>query len=255
MSRILGVLLPAIAALLVAGVAAAGDNPAGSPDDWPLPLPDSELRYFVLAEQLEFRVNDEDDLARWEIESWLGGDYNKVWLKTEGEWQTSGSSDGDAEVQLLYGRTIAPFWDFQMGVRQDVLFGSGPDRERTFAVIGVEGLAPYWFELTPALFVSDDGDVSFRLEGTYDLLLTQRLVLQPRVEVNAAFQDARKFGVESGFNDLELGLRLRYEIRRELAPYIGVNWLKKLGDTADLARDEGGDTSAVGFVVGLRLWF
>ncbi len=152
-------------------------------------------------------------------------------------------------------RTFAPFWDLQVEVRQDVLFGSGPDRDRTFAVLGVEGLAPYWFEVTPALFISDDGDVSTRFTATYDLLLTQRLIAQPRVEVNAAAQDARKYGVESGFNDVELGLRLRYEIRRELAPYIGVSWLRKLGDTADLAREEGDDVDALGVVVGIRVWF
>lgn len=132
---------------------------------------------------------------------------------------------------------------------------SGPDRARTFAVIGVQGLAPYWFEVTPALFISDDGDVSARLTASYDLLFTQRFIVQSRIEVNAAAQDARKFGVESGFNDVELGLRFRYEIRREFAPYIGVNWLRKLGDTADLAREEGDDVDALGVVVGFRLWF
>ena len=237
------------------GSARAEDNPAGAPEEWPEPVPDSRLRFFLLGDQLEFRANDGDELARWEVEGWWGGDINRLWLKTEGDVRTSGPSGGEAELQLLYGRAIPPFWDFQLGVRQDVLFGSGPDRERTFAAVGVEGLAPYWFEVTPTLFVSDEGDVSGRFTGTYDLLLTQRLVLQPRIELNVAVSDARKFGIESGFNDIELGLRLRYEIRREFAPYVGVNWLRKLGNTADLARDEGEDTSVVGLVVGLRVWF
>jgi len=241
--------------LSLSPVGATAETPAGAPTDWPEPILDSNLRYFVLVDQLEFRGNDGDDLVRWDSEGWLGGDYNKLWFKTEGEVRTSGPSGGDAEFQILYGRTFAPFWDFQVGVRQDVLFGSGPDRERTFAVLGVEGLAPYWFEVTPALFISDDGDVSVRFTATYDLLFTQRLIAQPRIEVNAAAQDARKFGVESGFNDIELALRLRYEIRREFATYIGVNWLRKLGDTADLAREEGEDVDALGVVVGIRLWF
>jgi copper resistance protein B len=240
---------------LLAGSAAGEDAATGAPDDWPPPMEHPLFQYFLLFDQLEYRLDDGDDLARWEVEGWLGGDYDKVWIKTEGETRTSGPSGGDAEVQLLYGRTFSPFWDFQVGVRQDFVFGAGPDRHRTFAVLGVEGLAPYWFELSPALFVSDDGDVSARLTATYDLLFTQRLVAEPRFELNVAVQDAKKFGVEQGFNDVELGLRLRYELRREFAPYVGVNWLRKLGDTADLARREGEDTSVVGFVAGLRIWF
>ncbi len=242
-------------ALLASTGTAAEGSPAGTPEDWNAPIMDSALHFFVIGQQLEYRANDSEDLFRWEIESWLGGDYNKVWLKTEGEVRTSGTSQGDAEVQLLYGRTITSFWDFQIGLRQDVLFGTGPNHERTFAAIGVEGLAPYWFELTPTLFVSDDGDVSARLTGTYELLLTQRWILEPRIELNAAASDARDFGIESGLNDIELGLRLRYEIRREFAPYVGVNWLRKLGNTSNLARDEGEDVSILGFVMGLRVWF
>lgn len=241
--------------LVGVGPAAADGNPTGAPEDWPHAVHDSSLHHFVLGEQLEFRANDGDDLARWEVEGWLGGDTNRLWLKSEGEVRTAGQAGGDAEVQLLYGRAISPFWDVQLGVRQDVLFGPGSDRERTFAAVGVEGLAPLWFELSPTLFVSDEGDVSARLTATYDLLLTQRLVLQPRLELNAAAHDARKFEIESGFNDIELGLRLRYEIRREIAPYLGFNWLRKLGSTADLARDEGSDVSVPGFVAGVRLWF
>lgn len=236
-------------------VGAIAETRAGAPDGWPEPVADSSLRYFALADQLEFRRNDGDDLSRWDAEGWVGGDYHKLWLKTEGENRTSGPSGGDAEFQLLYGRTFAAFWDLQLGIREDVLFGSGRNRRRTLAVLGLEGLAPYWFEVTPALFISDDGDVSARLTATYDLLFTQRLIAQPRFEVNLAVQGAPTFGIESGVNDIELGLRLRYEIRREFAPYIGVNWLRKLGDTADLAREEGEDVDALGVVVGIRIWF
>lgn len=238
----------------LAGTALAQGTPSGAPADWPEPVMDEKIRAFVFVDQLEYRLNDGDDILRWEAEGWLGGDYNKLAFKTEGEYGPS-SSAGDAELQLLYGRTIATFWDFQIGARQDVLYGPGPDHERTFGVIGIEGLAPYWFQVTPALFVSRNGDVSARLETTYDLLLSQRLIAQPRFEINAAAQDARQYGVERGVNDVELGMRLRYEIRREFAPYVGFNWTRKIGDTADLARREGEDVDVVGFIAGFRLWF
>ena len=242
-----------LGSLLSAPVAA--ENPrTGSPDDWPEPMP-GMLHGFFIAEQLEYRVNDGDDELRWDGEGWLGGDQHKLWLKTEGEVRTTGPSGGDAELQLLYGYTFSPFWDVQIGARQDFVFGSGPDRERTFAAIGVEGLAPGWFEVSPTLFVSEHGDVSARLTTTVDLLLSQRLVAQPRFELNVAAQDEKRFGIERGFNDIELGLRLRYEIRREFAPYVGVNWLRKLGNTEGLARRRGDEASVVGFVAGIRAWF
>lgn len=122
-------------------------------------------------------------------------------------------------------------------------------------MFGLEGLAPYWFELAPALFVSEHGDISARLAATYDVLLTQRLILQPRLDLNAALQDAPKFGVGSGLNNVEAGLRLRYEIRREFAPYVGVTWIRQLGQTADLSRAAGSPVDDLRFVLGLRLWW
>jgi copper resistance protein B len=216
---------------------------------------DSDLHYFVLVDQLEFRANDGEDLVAWEVEGWLGGDYNRVWVRSEGDRRVSGASGGESELEILYGRLLAPFWDLRIGVRQDVLSDSGHDRGRTFASIGVAGLAPYRFQIEPTLYVSDDGDVSARLEATYDLLLTQRLVLQSRFEVDVAATSADEFGIGSGVNDVELGLRLRYEFRREVAPYIGVSWSRKFGNTADLARDEGEDIDSLGLVAGVRLWF
>lgn len=241
--------------LLCAAIAAADPDPSSGDAEWPPPI-DPSLRFYWLGiDQLEWRGNDGQDLFRWDLQGWWGSDQNKLWMKSEGERSTEGRSSGDAEIQLLYSRMVAPYWDVQLGVRQDFLFGAGPDRERTFAVLGLQGLAPYWFEVEPALFVSDDGDVSLRLTGTYDLYVTQRLVAQPRFELNAAFQDARKFGVESGVNDVELGLRLRYEIRREFAPYVGINWQRLVGDTEDLARREGEDVDVLGFVAGVRIQF
>lgn len=251
----LAVNLLALGLALVPVSGVAETLPAVVPPELPKTGHDSTLNFLVIGDQLEFRANDGVDQFRWDVQAWVGGDYDRVWIKTEGEKSTSGPSNGDAELQVLYGRLVSPFWDLQVGIRQDAVFGSGPNRDRTFAVLGVEGLAPYWFEVTPALFVSDDGDVSARVTATYDLLFTQRLIAQSRFEVNAAVQDARNFGIESGFNDVELGLRIRYELRREFAPYIGVNWLRQLGDTAELARDEGDDDELLGLVAGVRFWF
>ena len=251
-----GLVALAVALVLSATCASAqASDPTEIPADWPAPVDTSMRFYWLGIDQLEWRGNDGPDALRWDLQGWWGTDRHKAWLKSEGEQSTEGPSAGDAEVQLLYSRMIAPFWDAQIGVRQDFLFGAGPNRERTFGVLGLQGLARYWFELEPSLFVSDDGDVSFRLAGTYDLYVTQRLVAQPRLELNAAASDASRFGIESGVNDIELGLRLRYEIRREFAPYLGVNWLRRLGDTADLARNEGEEIDVVGVVVGIRIQF
>lgn len=242
-------------ALIGIASAASADTPSGAPAEWPAPVDDSTLNWFLLVDQLEFRLSDEDDVGAWDVAGWYGGDVHRLAFKSEGDQRAQGRSGGEAEVQLLYSRSILPFWDVQLGVRQDWIYGSGPHRDRTFAVLGLEGLAPQWFDVEPAFFLSDDGDVSFRLEATYEILLTQRLIAQPRLELDAAFSDVRKFEVESGFNDVELGLRLRYEIRRELAPYVGVNWSRRLGDTADLAREEGEPVDDISFVVGVRFWF
>lgn len=211
--------------------------------------------YSVQIDQLEHRWEDDADRLRWDLEGWVGGDTNRLWFRSEGDERTSGASGGDLELQLLYSRHVLPYWDFQIGVRQDVVFSAGPNKERTLAMIGFDGLAPYWFELEPALFISDDGDISARVTTTWDLFVTQRLIAQPRFEINAAASDATDFGIKSGVNDIELGLRLRYELVREFAPYVGVSWTRKLGRTADLARDEGDEPSNLSFVVGVRMWF
>lgn len=221
---------------------------------WPEPVEDNPVFGLLLVDQLEYRNNDGPDTLNWDAEGWIGTDYNKLWLRTEGEDRRSGDSGGEWEVQALYSRMVAPFWDFQAGLRYDSLYGE-QDHDRGFAVIGFEGLAPYWFEVTPALFLSQDGDVSARFTASYELLFTQRLILQPRFEINAAAQKAEEFGVGSGINDAELGLRLRYEIKREFAPYIGVSWSNKFGETADIARSEGERTRDFAVMAGVRFWF
>lgn len=209
------------------------------------------LQYLVLADRLEYQTNEGDALFLWDAQGWLGGDYNKLWVKTEGEYLFGGNRFEEAETQALYSRAIARYWDVQAGVRQDFK----PDPSRTYGVIGLQGLAPYWFEVDSAFFVSDKGDVTARIEAEYDLLFTQRLILQPRAELNFAFQDVEELGIGSGLSTAELGLRLRYEIRRELAPYIGVSWTRSIGNTADFARSDGEDPGKLSFVAGIRLWF
>jgi copper resistance protein B len=222
---------------------------------WPKPVEDRRRFGFLLLDQLEYRVQQGADTLNWDTTGWYGGDYNRLWLKSEGGWRTSGERGGEAQLQALYGRLIAPFWDFQAGLRYDQFSGAGFDRSRGFAVIGVEGLALYWFEVETALFISQDGDVSANLTATYDLLLTQRLILQPRLDFDAAVQSAKKFGVGEGANSIGLGLRLRYEITREFAPYIGVQWLARFGETADISQRGGGRVEDIALVFGVRLWF
>ena len=242
-----------VLAALGAGLGLAGPATAQE-QDWPQPIHDSPIISFVLIDQLEFRENNNRrDGFEWDAQGWIGGDYNRFWFKTEGADSTAGN--GDFEVQALYSRLITPFWDFQAGLRYDRTFGDGPDRSRGHAVIGVQGLAPYRWEVEPALFVSEDGDVSARLTASYDLLLTQRLILQPRIETNLAFSEVPEFDVGSGFNDIQMELRLRYEIRREFAPYIGLAWARLLGDSAGLARAAGEKGATLAVVVGVRAWF
>ena len=242
---------------LAAGALPAGAADAGAhamPIDWQHVHEDSHPFGYFLIDRLEYRDDEGPNHLLWDAQGWYGGDYNRLWLKTEGELPVS-DSNGEFEGQVLYGRLVAPYWDLQAGLRYDRAYGSGRDRDRAFGVLGIHGTAPYRFETDLALFVSEDGDLSARVEWEYELLLTQRLILQPRVEINAAAQQVKSWGVGSGLNDVQLGLRLRYEIRRQFAPYVGVEWARKLGDTADIARDEGGDVSVPALVAGLRLWF
>ncbi|WP_077147855.1 copper resistance protein B [Sphingopyxis sp. KK2] len=198
----------------------------------------------------EYQARKGRDGFRWDGEGWYGGDINRLTLKSEGE-AVFGEGVESAEVQALYSRTIGPYFNAQAGIRQDL--GPGPDR--SYAAIGFEGLAPYWFEVEGALFLSTKGDLLGRLEGYYDQRITQKLILQPMAELNFALQDVPATGTGSGLSDVELGLRLRYEVVKEFAPYVGVEWARKFGDTARFARAAGDDAGGVSFVMGVRAWF
>ena len=206
--------------------------------------------YSILFNLAEYRVHKGANAYRWDGEGWFGGDINRLVVKTEGEGAVRRGIES-AEVQALYSRAIDPWFNLQAGVRHD--FKPGPSR--TYATIGFEGIAPYWFEVEGALFFSDKGDLLGRLEGYYDQRITQHLILQPRVELNFAAQDVPANGIGSGLSDAELGLRLRYEIKREFAPYVGVSWERKLGDSARFARTAGDQVQSTSLVLGIRAWF
>ncbi len=198
----------------------------------------------------EIQVRDGREGYRWEGEAWFGGDVDRLKLKYEGEGDFGGGLD-HAEVQARYARAIDPWWDVSAGVRYDIT----PNPSRTYAAIGIEGVAPYWFHLEGTAFVSNKGDVHLRAEGSYDQRITQRLILQPRFEANVAAQDVPELGIGGGLSDIELGLRLRYEIVPEFAPYVGVEYGRKIGDTARFARAAGEGVGGTSFVAGVRLWF
>ncbi|UTP41062.1 copper resistance protein B [Phenylobacterium sp. LH3H17] len=207
-----------------------------------------EPAWKVMLSTAELRPASGEDSYAWEGEAWFGGDIHRLVVKSQGEGADHLES---AELQALYSRAISPYFDLQVGLRHDF----EPSPSRTYATLGFEGLAPYWFELEGAAFLSDKGDLSARLEASYDLRLTQKLILEPRAEINLAAQDDRATGVGSGLTDTELGLRLRYEFRREFAPYVGVVHERKYGRTADFARAAGEDADTTRLVVGLRAWF
>ena len=186
----------------------------------------------------------------WDAEGWYGGDINRLWVKSEGEG-AFGQSVEKAEVQALYSRAVGPYFNLQAGLRYDFK----PNPSRVYTVAGFEGLAPSFFDVEGALFLSNKGELMARLEGTYDQRITQRLILQPRAELNFAAQSSREIGVGSGLSDAELGFRLRYDIRREFAPYVGVQYRRAFGRTARYLRDEGEDVGGFQFLVGVRAWF
>ncbi|HEY1072823.1 copper resistance protein B [Brevundimonas sp.] len=205
----------------------------------------------VLIDSIEAGFGDGEEGYSWNAQGWTGGDINRFWWKTEGE----GAFDGqlhDAEVQALYSRAIAPFWDVQAGVRRDFR----PDGDdTTHLTLGVQGVVPYWFEMSAAAFLSTEGDLTARAEAEYDQRLTQKWILQPAIEVALSASDIPELEVGSGLTSVTAGLRLRYEIRKEFAPYVGVEWSRAFGDTADYARARGDDVDATRVVVGIKAWF
>ncbi len=210
---------------------------------------DNPLITKVIVDQFELHHEDGADPIILEAQAWIGKNLNKFWLKADIE-----KRDGEieeAEVQALYSRAIAPYWDLQMGIRHD----GKPTPSSTWGVIGVQGLAPYFFDVDAAIFVGESGKTALRISAEYELLFTQRLILSPELAANFYGQNDVETGTGSGLSDMTAGLRLRYEIKREIAPYIGVERTKHFGNTADLAFSTGGKNDDTSVVLGLRMWF
>lgn len=244
-------LVAALSAVWPASPAAAD---AGAPSALGAALHDDRVRVFARAERLEWRARNGDDAWLLDGDVWAGNDRAKVWLKAAAQ-QSPGADAGDgwheAELQLLYSRMVSPFWDVQAGVRDDFR----PHPSRAHAVLGVQGVAPLDIDVEAALFLSDEADLSARVEAAWDLLLTQRLIATPRVEANAAAWGVDDLPIARGLNDLGLELRLRYEVIREVAPYVGVSYVRRTGPTAGRVRAAGGDAVERAAVFGVRLWY
>lgn len=206
--------------------------------------------YQVMANIAEAQVRKGRDGFEWDAEAWYGGDIDRLWLKSEGEG-TFGEPLEKAELQALYSRAVDPYFNLQAGVRYDFR----PNPSRVYATVGFEGLAPGFFDVEGALFVSNKGELMARAEGYYDQRITQRLILQPRIEANFAAQDSRRIGVGAGLSDAEIGLRLRYDIVREFAPYVGVQYRRAFGDTRRYLREAGESSGGFSLLFGIRTWF
>lgn len=229
------------------------DEPGDTPTNFGVqPVHDNEIFAFLYVDRLEERFQKNADVLLWDATGWVGNDYHKLFLETEGEYNTSEGDFEESRNELLYGYTIAPFWTLQGGYRHDFIKDKD---DRDFAVFSVQGMTPFQFELDAASYISDEGDISAIFEAEYSFQLSQRALLIPRFETEVALQDAEQYEIAAGINGFELGARLAYQITREFAPYIGVSWERALFDTADLIRDEGGDTSTTAFVAGVRLIF
>jgi copper resistance protein B len=208
---------------------------------------DNALNYFVLFDQLEWQ-SGADDAVSWDTKGWIGRDRDRLWFRSEGERE--GSRLAHAEAQLFYGRAIARWWDALAGVRQD----ARPGAAQTWVGVGVQGLAPYWFEVEATAYVSTAGRTHLRLKTEYELLVTNRLILQPLIEANLYGRADPSRALGAGLSAVEGGLRLRYEFRREFAPYIGVTWQRRLFGAADQARANGQPPGSARLALGLRLW-
>jgi copper resistance protein B len=202
------------------------------------------------AERLEVGFAGGEESYAWEADFFYGEPLDRLWIKSEGE---GGFGRGlhHGEVQALWGHAVSPFFDLQAGLRYDF----APDPERAHLALGVQGLAPYWIEVDAAAFLSDEGELTARIEAEHDLRITQRLILQPLVEIALSAQDIPELGIGAGLSTSEVGLRLRYEIVPEFAPYLGVLWEQAYGRAADFREAAGEESGSVRLVAGVRLWF
>jgi copper resistance protein B len=224
------------------------DRAAAFPDVHGHAMRDNDVNFFVLFDQLEWEIGDGPDAYAWDTKGWVGRDLNRFWFRSEG----TGDDDGldEAHADLLYGRAISRWWNVVGGLRQD----ADPGPAQTWAAAGVQGLAPYWFDVEATAYIGGSGRTEFRFETEYSFLLTNRLILQPLVEVSVFGKDDPEREVGRGISTLNAGVRLRYEFRRELAPYLGITWDRSFFGTADYREAAGEPVARTRFVVGLRFW-
>ena len=204
---------------------------------------------YLLFDRLEVWNADPGAGQAWEAQGWIGTDRHKLWLRSEGE-RVDGRTES-ANVEVLYGRPIARWWDLVAGVRHDI----APGRDQNFAAIGVAGMAPYKFEVEATVYLGESGQTAARVEAEYELLLTNRLILQPVIEAEWHGKNDASRGTGSGLGKVETGLRLRYEFTRKFAPYVGLVHERSFGNTAGLLRDEGEAARDTRIVAGVRIWF
>ena len=246
---------PAVSSQPTTGTQSRSDPNTPSPpehtsDPMSMPVSDNMVFHQILFDELEYRRSRHGGSGlAWDAQGWVGRDYNRLWIKSEGERQ--GGKTEDARLELLYSRPVAAFWDLQAGLRHD--FGEGP--RRNWLALGIQGLAPYWFDVEATAYIGNSGRTALRLTTEYQFVLTQRTFLAPELEANVYGKSDRERGIGSGLSDVSFGLRLRHEIRREFAPYVGVNWTRRFGGTADLARAAGEPVQQRQLVLGVRAWF
>jgi len=222
-------------------------------DFGPIPRPrfaDEQNFAALLVDRFEAVRNDGDTRGLYDLQAWYGRTYDRVVLKAEGEINNGKLEEADTE--LLWSHAVATFWDAQLGFRYDSR-NEGPDR--SWLAFGFQGLAPYWFELDITAYLGESGRSALGFEAEYELLFTQKLILQPRLEANVYGKDDPERARGSGLSDITAGLRLRYEIRREFAPYVGIEWAGRFGGTADYVRAAGESTDETRVVAGVRFWF
>jgi copper resistance protein B len=236
---------------------AAGHVPPAPPTETMHPMSPREMVDIMAMDDQarygKFTVNEaevHDDAFSWDIDAWYGSDNNKLWIKSEGDLDDGQHFD----IDLLWDHVFARWWSVQSGVRRESRDGPNSEHDESL-VLGLQGLAPQWFEVEARVYLDEHGGVTLHTKADYELLLTQRLVLQPEVKLTVTSRDNIDLGVGSGVSELEMGLRLRYEIRREFAPYVGIGWVRNFGTTADLTRSRGGDSNTLQGLAGLRFWF
>lgn len=218
----------------------------------PLPPPvmaDKEYFNALIVDRLESLSTGSKTFMTYDLQYWWGQTFNRALIRAEGDIDDGAFQN--ARTELLWAHAADPNWDTHLGIRYDK--GFGPDRG--WFAVGVQGVAPYWIYVEATAYVGEQGRTAFRLETEYDVLLTQKLVLQPRIEANFYGKKDPARALGHGLSDLSVGLRLRYEVWRELAPYIGIEWAGRFGDTADYLRSSGNRTDEVRAVAGIQFWY